>query len=298
MKKSQCFTVLLVCMVSTCDFTFGSTAAANILHTPSGPIKGTYDAITGVYGYRSIPYAENPIDNRRYAPPVPRSKWTTVHDGTEYGPSCTTAGDLTFATPRELADSDCLTVSVYVPPNTDLSRPKPVLIFLHGGGFIMGSSSYDIVSPDPHDFVKDADVILVQVQYRLGPAGFLSHPEMMEEHGYSGTLGLLDQQQAFRWVQANIEAFGGDKSRVTVMGESAGAFSICFHMVAPSNKGLFHRVILQSAMCDFKFQTLEESYEQGAQLAEAVGCDEPENNHTSHLECLRSVRRASTRSLA
>ena len=82
-------------------------------------------------------------------------------------------------------------------------------------------------------------------------------------------------------MQENIASFGGDKSRVTVMGESAGAFSICFHMVAPANKGLFHRVILQSAMCDFKFQTLEESYQQGARLVEAVGCNKPENNHVS-----------------
>ncbi|EDQ88228.1 uncharacterized protein MONBRDRAFT_32887 [Monosiga brevicollis MX1] len=301
MHRRPVLAVVLCCFITQIPAGWSvQTQPWDVVYTPDGPIQGSLDLQTGVVGYRSIPYAEAPVGRLRYAPPVQRQPWSKVHDGTQHGPSCITSGDLTFARDREEAAADCLTVSVYTPPGLNMSAQpsKPVIIYLHGGGFIMGSSTYDIISPYPAAFVRDTDTILVHVQYRLGPAGFVALPEMTEEHGYAGTLGLLDQRLAMQWVQRNIGAFGGDPSRVTLMGESAGAFSICFHMVAPQNAGLFQRVILQSAMCDFHFPTLEEGYEQGYQLAEASGCATPKddaeqgqaaNDTSSVLDCLRSV---------
>jgi para-nitrobenzyl esterase len=96
---------------------------------------------------------------------------------------------------------DCLAVSVYVPPNTERSAPKPVIVYLHGGGFIMGSASYDLISPYPVSWVRDTDAILVQVQYRLGPAGFLALPEMSEEHGFAGRPGSTAEAGSPRSAQ-------------------------------------------------------------------------------------------------
>src|SRR5690606_10636874 len=144
-------------------------------------------------------------------------------------------------------DEDCLFLNVYVPTEplrAGSSRRYPVMVWLHGGAYFLGAGSQF----DPTEMVTQGDVIVVTINYRLGALGFLAHPALSEEspYGGSGNYGIMDQQLALRWVQRNIAAFGGNRRRVTIFGESAGGNSVFVHLVSPTAKGLFHRAISQS----------------------------------------------------
>ena len=143
--------------------------------------------------------------------------------------------------------------------------------FLHGGAFILGSAKHPYAAPDPDAFVASTGAVYVKSQYRLGALGFLAHPAMPAPS--AGVFGLGDQRTALRWLNRHASAFGGDKDRVMAMGSSAGAMSLCFHMVDPRTRGLFRTVMLQSPQCSFPFPTLEESHLRARRLAQAVGCE-------------------------
>ncbi len=191
-----------------------------IAATTSGPVLGAETA--GVLRFKGIPFAAPPVGTRRWRPPEPVEPWTSARDATTYGPmSLQLPGTLeAMLGANTMAQSeDCLYLNVSTPACDDAGRP--VLVWIHGGGFTTGAGSipwYSGVGMAAAD-----DVVVVSVNYRLGAFGFLHLPTLGEGFAGSGNVGLLDQLAALRWVQENAAAFGGDPANVTVFGESAGA---------------------------------------------------------------------------
>jgi para-nitrobenzyl esterase len=211
--------------------------------TDRGPVIG--HAKAGVTAFLGIPYAEPPVGALRWRAPRPPAAWTEPLDASALGPACEqTEGGLGQTGPYS---EDCLTLNVWT-PQPAASAGAPVMVFIHGGAWVHGSSNqptYDGAA------LAAAGVVVVSMNYRLGAFGFLAHPALTaeDEHGSSGNLGLLDQQLALAWVQANVTGFGGDPDNVTVFGESSGAMSVCAHAVSPLAQGLFRRGLGESGSC-------------------------------------------------
>ncbi|MFS0695821.1 carboxylesterase/lipase family protein [Streptomyces nitrosporeus] len=210
------------------------------VRTDKGVVRGRVaeDART----FQGIPYAAPPTGPGRWAPPAPARRWDGVRDATEPGSACPQTGSIGPLGPHSETE-DCLFVNVTT-PRTAAARPRPVMVYLHGGDHTDGEGAMH----GANRLASRGDVVVVTVNYRLGALGYLAHPEL-EKNGESGNYGFLDQQAALRWVQRNATAFGGDPDNVTLFGQSAGGYSACAHMAAPSSAGLFDRVILQSAAC-------------------------------------------------
>jgi carboxylesterase type B len=154
-------------------------------------------------------------------------------------------------------------------------------VYIHGGGLITGDGSYF----NMEKIVRQTGVIGVTFNYRLGVFGFLAHPRLAAEQGDSGDYGFLDQQAALRWLRHNVAAFGGDPSRVTVGGESAGGWSVCAHLVSPESRGLFAQAIIQSGSC--QTQTAAQANAAGIQFAASAGCSDALPTHA--VACLRAL---------
>jgi para-nitrobenzyl esterase len=168
---------------------------------------------------------------------------------------------------------------VWRPSDVSADARLPVYVFIHGGGFINGSSN----QADMTEIVEKTGVVGVSFNYRLGALGFFSHPDVTQD---SGDFGLMDQQAALRWVHENIAAFGGDPTRVTLGGESAGGYSVCAHLSAPGSAGLFAQAMMQSGTCFSIPRT--QAQKNAGEIAEAVGCKGPDA-----ADCLRAVPVAS-----
>ena len=218
--------------------------STTIVETQYGKLQGT---ISGpVYVWKGIPYAQPPLgDLRLRAPRVPHS-WSGVRDATVFGLTSVQSDRMmqrVFASNPEPSGEDCLYLNIWSPGADDKSRP--VLFWIHGGGFTMGSGStpwYDGTA-----FATNGDVVVVTINYRLGALGFLHLADLGgKEKDLSSNCGLLDQIAALKWVRDNIAAFGGDPNNITVFGESAGAMSIGTLLAMPAAKGLFQKAILQS----------------------------------------------------
>jgi para-nitrobenzyl esterase len=197
----------------------------------------------GPYAFKGIPYAAPPTGPLRWHDPEPPSSWPGVRDATNYGPACIQPHSF-FNIPASAMSENCLYLNVWT-PNLHPADPAPVLVFIHGGAFIIGAGSqpeYDGAN------LAMRGVVIVTINYRLGVFGFFAHPDLTaaSPHHASGSYGLLDQIAALRWVRQNIDAFGGDPRNVTVFGESAGATSIGYLMVSPLANGLFDKAILES----------------------------------------------------
>ena len=264
---------------------FAGNAAAQLVTTPSGAFPAeTYNGTSanGVSIFRGIRYAAAPVGNRRFAPPVPPAAVSGTLDATQFGSACPQV-----ASPFGVASTseDCLFLNVYVPGTVSSSKRLPVMLWIHGGGFISGAGSIY----DPTQMVLQGNVIVVTINYRLGFFGALATPALSATsgNGVSGNYNVLDQQLALKWVQQNIGAFGGDRNNVTVFGESAGGFSVCSQLVMPSSGGLFDRAISESGPCAFPFPTLATLEAIGTQVTQASGCANA-NNATS-AACLRSL---------
>ena len=209
-------------------------AASPVVHVRSGALRGSGSDIRSFLG---IPYAAPPTGDLRWRPPQEIASWSGMRDATHYAHACVQAND-------KNSSEDCLYLNVWTPA-ASLQQRLPVMVWIHGGGFVAGSGS------DPKfdgTRLSQKGVVIVTINYRLGVFGFLAHPDLTKEspHHASGNYGLMDQIFALRWVQQNISAFGGDPSRVTIFGESAGATSIGYLLVSPLAKGLFQRAILES----------------------------------------------------
>ncbi|WP_157253669.1 carboxylesterase/lipase family protein [Nonomuraea typhae] len=201
----------------------------------SGWVRGVADG--DVLRFRGIRYAQPPVGTLRWRPPQPVPAWRGVVPATTSGPACPQASD----NPKESSDAeDCLTLDVTVPGKPG-ARPRPVLVWLHGGGFTAGRGS----DYDPRRLAAQGDVVVVTVEFRLGVLGYLALPGMPG----GGAFGLQDQQAALRWVRRNAAAFGGSAGNVTLFGESGGGIATCGHLTSPASRGLFHKAIMQSGAC-------------------------------------------------
>ncbi|KES06023.1 hypothetical protein BU52_16520 [Streptomyces toyocaensis] len=236
---------------------------ASLVRTDKGAVRGTVTRTARVF--QGIPYAAPPTGHRRWAAPTPATGWDGVRDATKPGIACPQAGLLPPVGPAS-DDEDCLFVNVTAPRNAS-SGSRPVMVHLHGGDHTDGEGAMH----GAERLAARGDVVVVTVNYRLGALGYLAHPDL-ETRGESGNYGFLDQQAALRWVRRNATAFGGDPGNVTLFGQSAGGYSTCAHLVAPSSAGLFHRVILQSAPCtaDMGRRDRESALTQGVATAAGI----------------------------
>lgn len=206
----------------------------------SGKIKGK--GADGYHYYLGIPFAAPPVGDLRWKPPQPVERWSGVKECTEFGPSCPQSPFPGFDVGR--MNEDCLYLNVWTSAGSPGDR-LPVMVWIYGGGYQWGSASQ--VLYDGASLAKKGAVV-VTINYRVGALGFLTHPQLVEDsrEGLVGNYGILDNIAALEWVQRNISAFGGDPSRVTIFGESAGASSVLALMQSPLTEGLFHRAIAQS----------------------------------------------------
>jgi para-nitrobenzyl esterase len=207
------------------------------------PVMTEYGLVQGVTEkdltvYRGIPFAAPPVSDLRWRAPQPAAKWDGVRDATKFAP------DPYQGNGGGNVSEDCLYLNIWTPAKSADDR-IPVLIWIYGGGFAGGSTS----TPTHNgEHLARKGVVLVSINYRVGPIGFLAHPELSAEspHSVSGNYGLLDLIASLKWVQKNIAKFGGDPTRVTIFGESAGGIAVSMLCASPEAKGLFHGAISQS----------------------------------------------------
>jgi para-nitrobenzyl esterase len=249
-------------------------SAGTLVHTGSGPVCGV--TAKGQTSYLDIRYAAPPVGARRWLPPQPVKSSTTTYRATRRGRGCAQPAYPGHGLSKGSGE-DCLFLEVQEPAHVKPGAKLPVMVELHGGGFL-GEYRDD----DGANLVHHGPAIYVYVGYRLGIFGFLADSAL---GAHSGDYGLMDQQAALRWVKANIAGFGGNAHAVTIFGESAGGASVCDQMASPAAKGLFQRGISISgfynfnvntiwwqADCKSKLQTEAQAQHAGAKLAAAVGC--------------------------
>ncbi|XP_052068048.1 cocaine esterase-like [Mytilus californianus] len=260
-----------------------ATGDLTVVNSVSGPIKGlkTQNKQTGkdVYEFRGIPFGKPPIGPLRFKKPEPADKWTDTLDATEFGAACPQSTPdmmLDFKPPK--MSEDCLFLNVYVPTHVDKNRILPVMVWIYGGGLVVGFSN----QYDGGWIATQGDVIVVTINYRLDIFGFfkVNHPSS------KGNYGLWDQKLALQWVHDNIASFGGDPESVTIFGESAGGWSVSFQSLIPQNKGLFQRAISQSGVVnDLTMLTKKQINERTIDLAKKTSC--PINDMYKFTDCLR-----------
>ncbi len=240
---------ILLAVLAIAAWNAATDAAIVTVKTESGLLSGA-PPTAGVTAYLGIPYAAPPVGELRWKPPQPALRWDGIRKADTFGTSCmqNQAGSRLpwteeFMTQGPIGE-DCLFLNVWTAARAPNGR-VPVMLWIYGGGFNEGSSSVAVY--DGTELAKKG-VIVVSVNYRVGPLGFLTHPELTKEseHRSSGNYGLLDQIAALRWVRDNIAAFGGDPNQVTIFGQSAGALSVAALMRSPLARGLFARAIAQS----------------------------------------------------
>jgi len=217
-------------------------AAAGPVQIDSGAIRGT--GTDGLTVYKGVPYAAPPLGDLRWREPDPVAPWKGVRVADTFAPACLQKG---VSMPGETAPAvseDCLYLNIWT-PSGGAPEHLPVIVWIHGGGYSNGSASMPLYWGDR---LARKGVVVVTIAYRLGPLGFLAHPELTREsaHRSSGNYGLLDQIAALEWIQRNIAAFGGDAKRVTIAGQSAGSMAVSALMASPRAKGLFQRAIGES----------------------------------------------------
>jgi len=244
-----------------------------------GQISGT--SADGVRAYKGIPFAAPPVGELRWKAPQPVVAWTGVKQADAFGPQCMQQpypANSPYATAPSPTSEDCLYLNVWTAAGAGDKRP--VMVWIHGGAWTRGSGAtptYDGAA------LAKKGVVVVTTNYRLGPFGFLAHPELTAEsaHHSSGNYAILDHIAALTWVQKNIAAFGGNPANVTIFGESAGSWSVNVVQATPLAKGLFHRAIGESGAQFARTARLADAEKGGAALATAVGADS--------LKALRAV---------
>ncbi len=212
--------------------------------TPNGKIAGKLLA-SGVRAYFGIPYAAAPVRELRWREAQPSRLWAGVYNADRFAPECIQVlrrHNLNHYFGEEPTSEDCLYLNIWVPAEAKPDAKLPVLVYIHGGGFTIGSSGMALYAGES---VAKRDAVFVNFNYRLGALGFMAHPELTKEspHNASGNYGLLDQVAALRWIKSNIARFGGDPDNVTISGQSAGSSSVAFLQASPLAKGLFQRAV-------------------------------------------------------
>ncbi len=242
-----------------------AACAQEIVETSEGPVRGERSGRT--WSYKAIPFAAPPVDDLRWKPPAPAAQRQSLLEAVSWGPLCPQVSGS-----RVVGQEDCLHLNIWS-PESPAETPAPVLFWIHGGGHVQGGASIvegGVRIYDGARLAEAAGAVVVTINYRLGPLGFLALPELSSEEGSSGNLGTLDQIAALRWVRSNIRAFGGDPDRVMIFGESAGGVAVCSLMTSPKARGLFRAAVIQSGGCTAR--TLESAEAFGRSLVEALGC--------------------------
>ncbi|KAI4479559.1 hypothetical protein M0804_010956 [Polistes exclamans] len=236
-----------------------------VLSLKQGQIKGVIEENivdrVEYYVFRGIPYAKPPIGKLRFKDPLPPEKWFGIRDGSKFGNVCAQIDSMIN---EMIGSDDCLYLNVYT-PKIDFNTKLAVMVWIHGGGFYMGSGNDNFYKPV---YIIRKDVIVVTINYRLGPLGFLN----LEDEVASGNQGMKDVVMALRWVRDNIAIFGGDPENVTIFGESAGGATVHYLTMSPMADGLFHKAISQSGVAtNFWASTLVEPRRYAYHLSSMLG---------------------------
>ncbi|EDV20439.1 uncharacterized protein TRIADDRAFT_1836, partial [Trichoplax adhaerens] len=220
-----------------------------IVSTTAGSVSGKIVNTNGTdqFAYLGIPYAQPPVGQLRFKPPVPKEQWSSVLNATEYQKDCSQpnlVGPLSQNSHKIQVSEDCLYLNIFT-PNPSKAGNMSVLVWIHGGGFLYGTGAWwqgQILS-------ANENIVVVTINYRLGIFGFMTSGEKdANQRTIPANLALQDQNLALKWVRENIENFGGNKDQITIAGNSAGAVAVSNHLVMPSSKGLFSRAIIQSGI--------------------------------------------------
>ncbi len=241
-----------------------------------------------VTAFRGIPYAAPPTGAARFRGPQAPVAWTGVRMAQDFGPACPQLidADLTENNNAVMAE-DCLSLNVWT-PRVD-ARKRPVMVWIHGGAFVVGSTRNTYY--DGARLAARGDVVMVTVNYRLGAWGFLALGEFGADYAESANVGLLDQVAALRWVRDNIAKFGGDPSNVTIFGESAGASSVGALLSLPAADGLFAKAILQSGTpTTLTSQALQRSVRLAGQFLKLAGVESPAQLATKSMQDLLNAQ--------
>ncbi len=226
----------LVAFLATFATALGLAQQPTPVMTENGPVQGTVEP--GLTVYKGIPFAAPPVGDLRWRAPQPAAKWEGVRPADKFGP------DPYQGDGKGNVSEDCLYVNVWTPAKSASER-VPVLVWIYGGGFSFGSTSTPVHNGE---HLARKGVVLVSINYRVGPLGFLAHPDLSAEspHRVSGNYGLQDMIAGLQWVKRNIAAFGGDPDKVTIFGESAGGIAVSELCASPLAHGLFRGAISQS----------------------------------------------------
>nr|XP_044617445.1 liver carboxylesterase-like isoform X3 [Equus asinus] len=269
---------LVLVSLSTSTVWAGRPSSQPVVDTAQGKVLGKHVSLEGfaqpVAVFLGVPFAKPPLGSLRFAPPQPADPWPFVKNATSYPPMCSqdaVMGEMLseFLTNRKenmplKFSEDCLYLNIYTPADLTKKSRLPVMVWIHGGGLIIGgASSYDGL---PLSALEN--VVVVTIQYRLGIWGFFSTGD---EHS-PGNWGLLDQVAALRWVQENIANFGGDPGSVTIFGESAGGRSVSVLVLSPLAKNLFHRAISESGVAISSAPAKRDLKAMAQQIAVFAGC--------------------------
>ena len=272
-------------------------APGTIVQTTYGPVSGICSTTApGVNEWLGIPYAAPPVGALRWQPPQPPTSWTTTLPATAFGSECTT-------TSGTAGSENCLFVNVWAPTTATSTSDLPVMVHIHGGGFTGGNGN-----SDNSLLASTGDEVIVSMNYRLNIFGFLAYDKALGAN--SGDYGLQDQQFALRWVKDNVAAFGGDPSKVTTFGESAGGSSQCDLIASPTAKGLFEQAIsvsgeyntllgyptsLEPQDCKSSLPTEAQANAAGKNFAAAAGCT---GTASAVATCLGKLSPATVESVA
>jgi para-nitrobenzyl esterase len=264
---------------ATCEATVGQ-----------GPMKGKVAGNS--CEYLGLRYAKAPVGTLRFAPPQAAEGWQGTLDATKFGDACMQANQLgTLANGTVQSSEDCLFLNVYT-PRTASTKPLPVMVFIHGGGFTIGAGS----QYDAQALSEAGPAVVVTLNYRLGALGYLALKELDDQRPGtpSGSDGIRDQQLALFWVKNNIATFHGDASSITLFGESAGSFSTCIHIVSPGSQGLAQRFIMESGSCigtGTLIGNQADRYQLSQQLADSL-CPASDGGAgaASAIDCLRTAK--------
>ncbi|XP_036044411.1 carboxylesterase 1E-like isoform X1 [Onychomys torridus] len=274
----MCLCALVLVSLSAYMTLAGHPSSPPLVNTVHGKVLGKYVSLEGfaqpVAIFLGIPFAKPPLGSLRFAPPQPAEPWSFVKNATSYPPMCSqdaVGGQMVHdlltnrkeRIPLQFSE-DCLYLNIYTPADLTRSSRLPVMVWIHGGGLIVGgASTYDGLALAAHE-----NLVVVAIQYRLGIWGFLSTGD---EHG-RGNWGHLDQVVALRWVQDNIANFGGDPGSVTIFGESAGSESVSVLVLSPLAKNLFHRAISESGVIFTSGLFMENTTSLTEKVAVIAGC--------------------------
>ena len=271
LKLAVVYTFIVLIFLSTISFASPVGESPLVRQTSFGEVEGAWAIEAEQIGvFRGVPYAKPPIGLLRWRPPQPLEGMPARLRATEFGNACYqpySYNQFVWSRGEFARGEDCLHLNIW--GRLDSEKKRPVMVWFHGGAHTGGYAHVPLF--DGKEFARNG-VVLVTVNYRLGVWGFLAHPALSDEseNDSSGNYGLLDKIASLKWVRENIASFGGDPENVTIFGQSAGSASVCALMTSPQARGLFHKVIGQSASCLNTYDSDVTGEERGHQLMREV----------------------------